>query len=469
MKRIIGVHFWEKKIYLCWGEEDSISTASFNLPQDLRRDDLLTQEFLLEGLFKAVRQYLNEKLSVENFGLVICVPDDFGVTDIKVIYDAGMKCNVEIVDTIPETMAYSLFVYGEYDFDGRMLSAVIGEGRISIAEYDFSEKGVEKIATYIAGAWNGTSFARAPYINNCSSRLFDATSSGIIFTAGSMNGCMTFEQSFKKYIKESEFFVNRGMEMKMMDGHSIVEGLGYMCGKLEGRDAFMGLGIGSTLSPYDFYIGINSEIYQFLDSEMRYPKTAGIELKKLPESGLSSEKFVLYEKKSKEFKRVGEVSVPTDNLSDYLKKAVWIGSHVDENRGFTLIVQNVETDSYIEVPFAGEAAAEGAEKEEDVAGFVEKILPIIDNLEYASKFAKDEDNPYTKGIIQSYTQAIEILEKNGVTVISGEGEPFDFNLQNAVAHITDVDLPENTVKQVMQTGYMYKGKVIRTASVIVAN
>ena len=239
--------------------------------------------------------------------------------------------------------------------------------------------------------------------------------------------------------------------------------------KLEGRDAFMGLGIGSTLSPYDFYIGINSEIYQFLDSEMRYPKTAGIELKKLPESGLSSEKFVLYEKKSKEFKRVGEVSVPTDNLSDYLKKAVWIGSHVDENRGFTLIVQNVETDSYIEVPFAGEAAAEGAEKEEDVAGFVEKILPIIDNLEYASKFAKDEDNPYTKGIIQSYTQAIEILEKNGVTVISGEGEPFDFNLQNAVAHITDVDLPENTVKQVMQTGYMYKGKVIRTASVIVAN
>ena len=64
---------------------------------------------------------------------------------------------------------------------------------------------------------------------------------------------------------------------------------------------------------------------------------------------------------------------------------------------------------------------------------------------------------------------LKILEENGVTLITGEGEPFDFNLQNAVAHIADVDLPENTVKQVMQTGYVYKGKVIRTASVIVAN
>ena len=45
MKRIIGVHYWEKKIHLCWAEEESISTASFNLPQDLRKDDLLKQEF----------------------------------------------------------------------------------------------------------------------------------------------------------------------------------------------------------------------------------------------------------------------------------------------------------------------------------------------------------------------------------------------------------------------------------------
>ena len=70
---------------------------------------------------------------------------------------------------------------------------------------------------------------------------------------------------------------------------------------------------------------------------------------------------------------------------------------------------------------------------------------------------------------KSYEKAVEILEQNGVTRITGEGRPFDFNLQNAVAHVSDGDLPENTVKQVMQAGYMYQGKVLRTAQVIVAN
>ena len=64
---------------------------------------------------------------------------------------------------------------------------------------------------------------------------------------------------------------------------------------------------------------------------------------------------------------------------------------------------------------------------------------------------------------------MEILEQNQVIRITGEGEPFDFNLQNAVAHVADGDLPENTVKQVMQTGYIYRGKVLRPAQVIVAN
>ncbi|MBO7473958.1 MAG: hypothetical protein J6U00_08175, partial [Ruminococcus sp.] len=61
------------------------------------------------------------------FGLVICVPDDFGVRDIKGIYDAGMKCNVEIVDTIPETMAYALYVY--YFCICRMLNGSYGTGK----------------------------------------------------------------------------------------------------------------------------------------------------------------------------------------------------------------------------------------------------------------------------------------------------------------------------------------------------
>jgi molecular chaperone GrpE (heat shock protein) len=94
-----------------------------------------------------------------------------------------------------------------------------------------------------------------------------------------------------------------------------------------------------------------------------------------------------------------------------------------------------------------------------------EIINFAANISAQSPCTKDA----YKHCFQTYTRYEKILEENGIKIISGEGEPFDFNLQNAVAHVTDVDLPENTVKQVMQTGYVYKGKVLRTASVIVAN
>jgi molecular chaperone GrpE (heat shock protein) len=71
--------------------------------------------------------------------------------------------------------------------------------------------------------------------------------------------------------------------------------------------------------------------------------------------------------------------------------------------------------------------------------------------------------------MKTYNKALQILSDNNVQIIMGEGEPFDYNVQTAVAHVSDVELPDNTVKQVMQAGYMYKGKVLRPASVIVAN
>jgi molecular chaperone GrpE (heat shock protein) len=36
-------------------------------------------------------------------------------------------------------------------------------------------------------------------------------------------------------------------------------------------------------------------------------------------------------------------------------------------------------------------------------------------------------------------------------------------------HVDDESLPYNIVKDVMQSGYVYKGKVLRPASVVVAN
>ena len=57
----------------------------------------------------------------------------------------------------------------------------------------------------------------------------------------------------------------------------------------------------------------------------------------------------------------------------------------------------------------------------------------------------------------------------GVTEIASVGEVFNPDFHNAVMHIEDDTLGENTIAEEFQKGYMYKDKVIRYAMVKVAN
>lgn len=101
------------------------------------------------------------------------------------------------------------------------------------------------------------------------------------------------------------------------------------------------------------------------------------------------------------------------------------------------------------------------------ADTVAELLPIIDNLERALTAA--EDSPMKEGVEMVLTQALKAFEKLGVTPAGVPGEPFDPKIHNAVMHVDDDSLGENTVAQVLQKGYLLGDKVIRYAMVAVAN
>jgi hypothetical protein len=201
------------------------------------------------------------------------------------------------------------------------------------------------------------------------------------------------------------------------------------------------------------------------------PLKESIELEKYPETEKSFDDIRIYERRGMTLAEVSRMNVPKDKTSPFYRKPCKLTVYADANRNleFTLSSMLVDNDLVLKVYDYMKTGEEEEVKEVKVEDFITKVLPVIDDLEYAFKYAKDEDNPYTQGIRKTYEKAIQILKSNDVTVISGEGEPFDYNTQTAVAHVMDEDLPDNTVKQVMQAGYKYKGKVLRTASVIVAN
>lgn len=102
------------------------------------------------------------------------------------------------------------------------------------------------------------------------------------------------------------------------------------------------------------------------------------------------------------------------------------------------------------------------------ADAVAKILPVYDNLERALN-QPTEDAAYKKGVELTMTELVKILNGLGVEIFGEKGEAFDPNLHNAVMHIDDETMEENTISQVFQKGFKIGDKVVRFAMVQVAN
>ena len=96
------------------------------------------------------------------------------------------------------------------------------------------------------------------------------------------------------------------------------------------------------------------------------------------------------------------------------------------------------------------------------------FLPVYDNLERAIK-QETADEAYKKGVEMTMNQLKEVFSKLGIEEIPALGESFDPNLHNAVMHIENEDMDENSISAVFQKGFKIGDKVVRFAMVQVAN
>lgn len=101
---------------------------------------------------------------------------------------------------------------------------------------------------------------------------------------------------------------------------------------------------------------------------------------------------------------------------------------------------------------------------------LEKILPVIDNLERALEgINQDEKTAFEEGVEKIYKQLMDTLKDIGVEPMDAVGKEFDPNFHNAVIHEEDEEQGENLVSEEMQKGYMFKDNVLRHAMVKVVN
>lgn len=102
------------------------------------------------------------------------------------------------------------------------------------------------------------------------------------------------------------------------------------------------------------------------------------------------------------------------------------------------------------------------------ADAVAKMLPVYDNLERALN-QETTDEAFKKGVEMTMAELVKIFTGLGVEIFGEKGDAFDPNLHNAVMHIDDETMEENTIATVFQKGFKIGEKVVRFAMVQVAN
>ena len=102
------------------------------------------------------------------------------------------------------------------------------------------------------------------------------------------------------------------------------------------------------------------------------------------------------------------------------------------------------------------------------ADAVAKMLPVYDNLERALN-QETTDAAFKKGVEMTMAELTKIFTALGVEIFGNVGDQFDPNLHNAVMHIENEDMDENSISAVFQKGFKIGDKVVRFAMVQVAN
>lgn len=102
--------------------------------------------------------------------------------------------------------------------------------------------------------------------------------------------------------------------------------------------------------------------------------------------------------------------------------------------------------------------------------FIIKLLPVVDDFERSLQHIENANDVASikEGVKLIYDKLVKTLNDAGVTKIESVGKPFDFNFHEALMKRPVENVAADMVVDEVETGYMYKDKVIRHSKVVVS-
>ncbi len=142
----------------------------------------------------------------------------------------------------------------------------------------------------------------------------------------------------------------------------------------------------------------------------------------------------------------------TDRAKEYWDKTLRLQADFENTR------KRLEKEKQDFVKFANE-------------GIILELLSVLDDLERTIDLALPQQeglSAFSKGVEMILAHLYEMLKEYGVKPIEAQGKIFDPYCHEALMQVENKDLPEHTIVEELQKGYLLNERVIRTAKVKVS-
>ena len=101
-------------------------------------------------------------------------------------------------------------------------------------------------------------------------------------------------------------------------------------------------------------------------------------------------------------------------------------------------------------------------------GFVEELLPVVDNFYRATEHvpAELQESAWVKGVMYIQKNMLDVLERRGITEIPANvGDSFDPAKHESIGTAELPDQADDTITEVKNKGYMLHERVLRPSQI----
>lgn len=430
--------------------------AEFCLPGDISREAFLSETDAFAEVFDQLGQELSWR-GAERPKYVLCIPDSFTIKDRMRLRKMAEASGIGIGHLISESDAAAIASLRTDSHEGLKMIVNLQKLHVTCSLYSIEDHMLELLEKSSCSRGGRLEVALYQCMQRFSGTAFMDrgvfSAPGTVLLIGTDGEASMAEIILRRWLNGLAGSERTRFYISGASGDIYARGTGLYAGMLEGylRPVFR-----ETLMPHCVYVG-GDEIIRQLPRESRIPFE-----KVLPVSdkATGSGRMLLYEQlEDGSLEAFADCAVQSRDSSDIAEVHVVC----DSEKHFS-IRSGEEGDG----PDAKDSVTRPVEREEET-DLLLRFVEVADSLEYGMQGIQDPEDPHLVGLRHIFRQMTDTFAACGLERYGEAGETFDPQIHNAVVHVTDIDLPENCIRQVVQSGYRKDGKILRYASVVVAN